>query len=160
MAYLDAIESLLYERLEALAAAFTTRVRPYRNCSCRMRERYRVSDLEPRLRDESGPACSEETVESFLRIANVSTANHRARNVRPANGSAAGLSIHSVHLDVHAEALEFLDHSLGARLAITAELRELCIEQGRTLNVQREEVYFARAVVGAELDPAHYADTG
>jgi hypothetical protein len=85
----------------------------------------------------------------------VSAANHRARNVRPADCSAASFLKHCIHLDFHAESLELVDDLARAGFSCIPKIPKPRFEQIATLNVKRKKMNLARAVVRAQLDPGN-----
>ena len=149
MPHLDTVQSKLHEFFQSLAATVLTRMSPHRDGTRGMRELDSFADLESCLWNESRPARAEITVERFARIAYVSAANERTRDMRSSNSSPSRFCHHGLEIDVDTEMTKTLDDVLRARLACITKREEMRLELVSPGDMKREKMNLARPVMRA-----------
>jgi hypothetical protein len=151
MLHFDSIETKLGERLDTLAPAILTRMRPYDERAGGVCESDRLRNLEPGFWNKPRAPGAEKSIECFARIANVSTFDQCARDVRTTNRAAAGFLHHGRNVDVDAKPPQSLDDILCADFACITEGGKLDLELVRPGDMQCKQVNLAWSVVRAEF---------
>jgi hypothetical protein len=151
MPYLDSIEAHVDERLEPFAPTVRPGMRPHSDRARRVRESDCFANFEALLLNETRSSCSKEAIERFARVAYVSAANQRARNMRATNRSARRFFHHCIQLDVHSEPAKSLDNVLRANFTRVAKRRQLRLENVAPRYVQREQMNLASTIVRTKL---------
>src|SRR3954470_7758293 len=119
---LHTIQSRSGQRLQTLASATVSRVRPDRETAGFVRNRDRVFDREFLLRHECAAVTAEIARERFPEIVNDAARHQSAGDVRAADGAAIGLLEHLVERQSDAERVQLLDDPPGAGMPEGAEL--------------------------------------
>ena len=149
---LDAVDAVRDEHRDSLASSRMRGMREDSEAPSPMNEPNRVRHREAFLRDVRGTTIAEVPIERVSEIDRPPLGDHGTRNVWTSDRAASGLLHHRLEIDPYAELVETRDDSRRAVPAHLPKPHKLGLERPGVGQMQTENVRFAVAFHGAELD--------